>query len=130
LAFTAGRVDGRTLFYLDRAPPGPGGVSGSSTLKAVPVGGGEEIKVIDGVRFGLWSVTERGMVFVTIEPDVDAIDFYAFADRTVRRLGRLAFRVSRYLGLGQLAVDWHARWAVVSVTDQWESDIRVADGIR
>ena len=122
--------DGRTLFYLDRAPPGPGGVSGSSTLKAVPVDGGEEIKVIDGVRFGLWSVTDHGIVFVTIEPDVDAIDFYAFADRIVRRLGRLPFRVSRYLGLGQLTVDWHARWAVVSVTDQWESDIKVADGFR
>ena len=76
--------DGQTLFYLDRAPPGPGGVSGSSTLKAVPVGGGEEVTVIDGVRFGLWSVTDRGIVFVTIEPEADAIDFYAFGDRKVQ----------------------------------------------
>ena len=46
--------------------------------------------------FGLWSVTDRGIAFVTIEPESDAIDFYAFADRKVRRLGRLPFRVSRY----------------------------------
>ncbi len=52
-----------------------------------------------------------GIVFVTIECEADAIDFYAFADRTVRRLGRLRFRVSRYLSLGELAVDWHARRA-------------------
>ena len=97
--------DGQTLFYLDLASSGPGGVSGSSTLKSVPAGGGEEVTVIDGVRFGLWSVTDRGIVFVTIEPESDAIDFYAFGDRKVRRLGRLPFRVSRYAGLGQLPVD-------------------------
>lgn len=94
------------------------------------MGGGEKIKVIDGVRFRLWSVTDGGIAFVTIEPDADALDFYAFADRTVRRLGRLPFRVSPCLGLGQLAVDRHARWALVSVTDHWESDIKVADGFR
>ena len=122
--------DGRTLFYLDRAPPGLGGIHGTSSLRAVPVGGGEETTVIDGVRFGLWSVTDRGIVFLTSGPDADAIDFYAFADRTVKRLGQLPVRVSRYLGLGQLAVDWHARRALISVTDQWESDIKVADGFR
>jgi hypothetical protein len=122
--------DGSDPLLSGPRPPGLGGVSGSITLKAVPVGGGEESKVIDGVRFGLWSVTDRGIVFVTIEPETDAIDFYAFADRTLRRIGRLPFRVSRYLGVGQLGVDWHARWALVSVTDQWESDIKVADGFR
>ena len=122
--------DGQTLFYLDRPPPGPGGVSGSSTLKSVPIGGGPEVAVLDGVRFGLWSVTDRGIAFVTIEPEADAIDFYDFGDRKVRRLGRLPFRVSRYLGLGMLHVDRAGRWALVSVTDQWESDIKVADGFR
>jgi Tol biopolymer transport system component len=122
--------DSQTLFYLDRAPPGPGGVSGSSTLKSVLVGGGAEVPVLDGIRFGLWSVTDRGIVFLTIEPESDAIDFYDFNDRKVRRLGRLPFRVSRYLGLGRLDVDRDGRWALVSVTDQWESDIKVADGFR
>jgi len=122
--------DGQTLFYLDRAPSGPGGVSGSSTLKSVPVGGGAEVAVLDGVRLGLWSVTDRGIVFLTIEPESDAIDFYDFNDRKVRRLGRLPFRVSRYAGLGMLDVDRDGRWALVSVTDQWESDIKVANGFR
>ena len=122
--------DGQTLFYLDRPPPGPGGVNGSSTLKSVRIDGGAEAAVLEGVRFGLWSVTDRGIAFVTIEPKSDAIDFYAFNDRTVRRLGRLPFRVSRYSGLGTLHVDRESRWARVSVTDQWESDIKVADGFR
>jgi hypothetical protein len=102
--------DGQTLFYLDRPPPGPGGVSGSSTLKSVPIGGGAEVAVPDGVRFGLWSVTDRGIAFVTIEPESDAIDFYSFGDRKVRRLGRLPFRVSRCLGLGTLHVGRAGRW--------------------
>lgn len=59
-----------------------------------------------------------------------AIDFYSFGDRKVHRLGRLPFRLSRYLGLGTLHVDRAGRWALVSVTDQWESDIKVADGFR
>lgn len=122
--------DGQTLFYLDRAPPGPGGVSGTSTLKSVWIGGGAEVPVLHGVRLGLWSVTDRGIAFVTIEPESDAIDFYDFGDQKVRRLGRLPFRVSRYAGLGMLHVDRDGRWALVSVTDQWESDIKVADGFR
>ena len=122
--------DGQTLFFLNRPPPGPGGVHGSSTLKSVPIGGGAEVSVLEGVRFGLWSVTDRGIAFVTIEPEWDAIDFYSFGDRKVSRLGRLPFRVSRYLGLGTLHVDRVGRWALVSVTDQWEGDIKVADGFR
>ena len=97
---------------LPLTPPGPGGGR------------------FHGVRFGLWSVTDRGIAFVTMEPDSDAIDFYSFGDRKVRRLGRLPFRVSTYLGLGTLHVDRAGRWALVSVTDQWESDIKVADGFR
>ena len=121
---------GQTLFYVDHPPSGTGGVSGSSKLKMVPVGGGEEVTVLDGVRLGLWSVTDRGIVFLTIEPQSDAIDFYDFSNRKVRRLGRLPFRVSRYAGLGMLDVDRGGRWALVSVTDQGESDIKVADGFR
>lgn len=63
---------------------------------ASPLGGGAEVPVLDGVRLGLWSVTDRGIAFVTIEPESDAIDFYDFGDQKVRRLGRLPFRVSRY----------------------------------
>ena len=122
--------DGRTLFYLDHPPPGAGGVSGTSTLKQVSVDGGEETVVIAGVRFGLWSVTDRGIAFLTIERESDAIDFYSFSDRRIRRQGRLPFRVSRIMGLGGLTVRRDMRWALISVTDQWESDIMVADGFR
>ena len=122
--------DGRTLYYLDRTPPGAGGVSGTSRLMQVPTDGGDEAVVLEGVRFGLWSVTDQGIVFVTIAPAFDALDLYAFADRRVHRIGVLPHRVSRIAGLAGLDVSRDGRSALINVTDHWESDIMVADGIR
>lgn len=122
--------DGRTLYYLDRPPPGAGGVSGASRLMQVPVDGGDEAVVLEGVRFLLWSVTDQGIAFVTIAPAFDALDLYAFADRRVRRIGVLPHRVSRIAGLAGLAVSRDGRSALINVTDHWERDIMVADGIR
>jgi dipeptidyl aminopeptidase/acylaminoacyl peptidase len=122
--------DGRTLFYLDRTPAGAGGVSGTSRLMQVPVAGGKEAVVLDRVRFGLWSVTRDGIVFLTVGADADEIDFYGFGDREVRRVGTLPFRASRIAGLGGLTASWDGRWVLVSTTDVWESDIMVVDGVR
>ena len=122
--------DGRTLYYLDRPSPGTFGVTGTSRLMQVPVAGGKEAAVLDRVRFGLWSVTQDGIVFLTVGPDADAIDFYGFGDRAVRRLGTLPFRASRIAGLGGLTASWDGRRVLVSTTDVWESDIMVVDGVR
>ena len=118
--------DGRTLFYLN--PPTYG--SGVSRLMQVPIEGGEEVVVLDRVRFGLWAVTDSGIIFATIEREQDVLDFYEFRDRLVRRLGALPFRFSRIAGLGGLTVSRDGRWALASVTDRWESDIMVAEGVR
>jgi hypothetical protein len=82
------------------------------------------------VRFGLWAVTDSGIIFTTIEREQDVIDFYGFRDRLPRRLGPLPFRFSRIAGLGGLTVSRDGRWALASVTDRWESDIMVAEGVR
>jgi Tol biopolymer transport system component len=116
--------DGRTLFYLNPPP-----YYGVSRLMQVPVEGGEEVAVLDRVRFGLWAVTDSGIIFATIEREQDALDFYGFRDRVVRRLGALPFRFSRIAALGGLTVSRDGRWALASVTDRWDSDIMVADGV-
>ena len=96
----------------------------------VPIAGGKEAVVLDRVRFRLWSVTQDGIVFLTVGADADAIDFYGFGDRAVRRLGTLPFRASRIAGLGGLTASWDGRRVLVSTTDVWESDIMVVDGVR
>jgi Tol biopolymer transport system component/DNA-binding winged helix-turn-helix (wHTH) protein len=116
--------DGRTLFYLN-PPPYAGG---TSRLMQVPVEGGEAVVVLDRVRFGLWAVTDGGIIFATFEREQDVLDFYEFRDRVVRRLGALPFRFSRIVG--GLTVSRDGRWALASVTDRWESDIMVAEGVR
>lgn len=122
--------DGRTLFYLNPPPSGAGGTSSVSQLMQVPVEGGEEVVVLERVRFGLWAVTDSGVIFTTIEREQDVLDFYEFRDRVVRRVGALPFRFSRIAGLGGLTVSRDGRWALASVTDRWESDIMVAEGVR
>ena len=54
---------------------------------------GEAVVVLDRVRFGLWAITDSGIIFTTIERKQDVLDFYGFRDRLVRRLGvrRFAF---------------------------------------
>lgn len=121
--------DGRMLFYLN-PPPYAGGTSGVSRLMQVPVEGGEETVVLDRVRFGLWAVTDTGIVFATIDTEHDALDCYAFRERAVRRVGVLPFRFSRIAGLGSLTVSHDGRWALANVTDRWESDIMVAESGR
>ena len=79
--------DGRYLFYLDRHP---GGAPIEASLMRVPLAGGHEELVLEHVRPFLWSVTDTGIVFVTREPDFDAIDVYRFSDRRIARVGRLA----------------------------------------
>jgi hypothetical protein len=96
----------------------------------VSVDGGEERPFMEEVRFGLWSVINEGIVFASIEPDADALDIYEFASRQRRRIGALPQRVSRVAGLAGLAVAPDGRSAIVTVTDRWESDVMVADGVR
>jgi Tol biopolymer transport system component len=122
--------DGRTIFYLDHPPPGASGLSGSSRLMKVSVDGGEEVVVLDAARLSLWSVIEQGIVFVTVEAESDALDFYSFNDRQVRRLGALPFRISRLAGYGALAVSPDGRLALLNVTDHLVADIMVADRFR
>lgn len=97
---------------------------------SIPAAGGKEVPLIDRVRLHLWSPAPEGIVFVSVEPDADAIDLYRFSDRTVHRLGTLPFRVSLIAELGGMTVSRDGRWALISATDVWESDIMVADDVQ
>ena len=96
----------------------------------VSVDGGEEVVVLDAVRLSLWSVIEQGIVFVTVETEADALDFYSFSDRRVRRLGTLPFRISRVAGYGELAVSRDGRLALLNANDNLSVEIMVADRFR
>jgi Tol biopolymer transport system component len=75
--------DGRLLYYAQRSTPG---------LWSVPVTGGPEIRVVDGVRFYWWALADTGVFFLRARaiapPKVSGqVDFYSFDKQTVREVG-------------------------------------------
>jgi Tol biopolymer transport system component len=118
-------ADGRHLFYLDRHP---GGAPIEARLMRRSLAGGREELVLEHVRPFLWSVTETGIVFVTREPDFDAIDVYRFSDRRIARVGRLGFRIpGRYT---HMTVSRDGRWALATKMTRFDSDLMRLDSFR
>lgn len=119
--------DGRYLFYLDRHPRGVA-KDGTTKLMRAPLAGGQEELVLERVRPFLWSVTDTGIVFVTREPDFDAIDVYRFSDLRVTRVGRLGFRVSE--ALPHMTVSRDGRWAIATKMVRFDADLMMLDNFR
>jgi hypothetical protein len=59
-------------------------IDGTARLMRVPLGRGPEEPVLKRVWPLLWSVTDTGIVFLTREPDFDAIDMYRFSEMVLR----------------------------------------------
>ena len=119
--------DGRYLLYLDRYPGGLA-IGGTARLMRLPLAGGQEEVMIEGVRPFLWSVTENGIVFVTREPNFDAVDMYRFTDQRVARLGRLGFRIPGTFT--HMTVSRDGRWALATEMVRFDSDLMLLDNFR
>jgi eukaryotic-like serine/threonine-protein kinase len=117
--------NGRHLFYLDRHP---GGAAIEARLMRAPVAGGHAELVLERVRPFLWSVTETGIVFVTREPDFDAIDTYRFSDRRIARVGRLGFRIPGIYT--HMTASRDGRWAVATKMERFDADLMRLDNFR
>jgi dipeptidyl aminopeptidase/acylaminoacyl peptidase len=116
--------DGRYVFFCDRPP----GAEGAARLMRIPVAGGPEQLVLERVWPFLWSVTDAGIVFVTGEPDFDAIDTYRFSDQRVTRAGRLGFRVPGILQ--HLSASRDGRWVSVTNLVRFDADLMMVDNFR
>jgi hypothetical protein len=119
--------DGRDLFYLDRHPAGLA-IGGSARLMRVSVGGGQAELVLERVLPFLWAVTDTGIVFITREPDFDAVDVYRFSDRRVSRVGRLGFRIPG--NYTHLSVSRDGRWALATKMERFDSDLMLLENFR
>ncbi len=119
--------DGRYLFYLDR-PPNRLAIDGTAKLMRAPLAGGQVQLVLERVRPFLWSVTDTGIVFVSREPDFDAIDMYRFSNQRVARVGKLGFRVPGIFE--SMTVSRDGRWALATKMVQFDSDLMLLDNFR
>jgi Tol biopolymer transport system component len=119
--------DGRYLFYLDR-PPNSLASDGTARLSRAPLAGGQEEVVIVRIRPFLWSVTNKGIVFLERESDFDAIDLYRFRDQRVARIGKLGFRVPGIFAL--MTVSRDGRWALATEMVRFDTDLMSLDNFR
>ncbi len=76
----------------------------------------------------LWAITESGIVFITREPDFDAIDVYRFSDRQVARSGRLGFRIPGIFT--HISVSRDGRWALATKMERSDSDLMLLENFR
>ena len=128
--------DGRSVYFVDAGRNFGPGISG--TLKRVPIEGGRAEVVQSGLFTGAWDMTDSGVTFIMARPigfadasrDADVLAEYTFADRRVRRLGELPFRVGRGWVSRFLIVSRDGRWAVASHTERVERDIMVLDNFQ
>ena len=73
-------------------------------------------------------MTEKAIVFVTREPDFDAIDMYRFIDRQTARVGRLGFRLPGIYT--HMTVSHDGRWALATEMVRFDSDLMLLDNFR
>jgi Tol biopolymer transport system component len=128
--------DGRSLYFVDaqRAI----GLGIQANLKRLSIEGGRAELVYSGLFTGAWDVTDSGITFIMGRPigfvdssrDADVLAEYGFADRQVRRLGELPFRIGRGWVSRFLIVSPDGRWAVASHVERVERDVMVLDGFR
>jgi hypothetical protein len=128
--------DGRSVYFVDaRREPGLGI---RANLKRLSIESGRAEAVHLGLFSGAWDVTDSGITFIMARPigdvdvsrDADVLAEYTFADRQVRRLGELPFRVGRGWVNRFLIVSRDGRWAVASHVERVERDIMVLDNFR
>jgi hypothetical protein len=121
-------LDGKTLYFVRGGGPDDGFRPGK--LMRMPVSGGGEEAVLDRVWFAKWSVTADGITFLVHEPGYEAIDHYDYSTLSVRRLGRVPFRVVHYPEIGHLNVSEDGRYAVTSVIERADSNLSLVENFR
>jgi Tol biopolymer transport system component len=113
--------DGRFLYY---AKDG----SSPTSIWRLPVGGGEETEIADGLSHARnFVVGQRGLYFVAVgdAPDKTSVDFYEFA--TGKRTTLLSLGKQWWYGMA-LAPD--ERSILVSTVDSAGSNLMVVDRIQ
>jgi len=111
--------DGRFLYYAKPGMP--------STIWRIPIGGGEEEHVADGLSFPMnFVVGTRGLYFVAVgdAPSKMSIDFVDFGTGRRRTLATIAKRW--WLGI---ALSPDERWLLFPVTDREGRDLMLVDNV-
>jgi hypothetical protein len=98
----------------------------------VPAGGGEEVRVLDSVRFGYWAVVRNGIYFIDFDVPIDAprpVRFFNFQSRQVTQVGTVENTVSWKNPPG-FALSPDSRWLLYSSLESTDADLMLLDNFR
>jgi Tol biopolymer transport system component len=119
-------IDGEYIYYVTGVRFG---VRRPAILKRIPVAGGEESIVFQGVTPVNWSVTTKGIYNLSLEHSGQFVERYDPATGQRTRLGVLPFPVA--IGqCGFTTVSQDARFVLANHLDRDESNLGLIEGLR
>jgi Tol biopolymer transport system component len=119
--------DGEHLYYLDRPPPNAGSLKYVATLLRMPLGGGDATLVHERIPPFYWSVSSRGIYFLTGDRD-PATELHRLHKGKVAHVGTLPFIVA--VVPGGMTVSRDGRWALVSALQRRDADLMLLENFR
>jgi Tol biopolymer transport system component len=113
-------LDGKYLYY--------GKDPGQTSFWRVPVGGGEEIKVLDGVNSSSFAVCDLGVCILNLHAEPRrAIEFYSFKAQTRTPLAVLPDQATVLTSGTSLSVSRDGRWLVYVQNGPTGSSVRALE---
>ena len=102
---------------------------GIAGIWKVPVGGGEELRVLDEAFQGFWALVDNGIYFANLKATpYPTIDFFDFATGRTRRVAVIEKELQ--LVSPSIAVSPDGRWILHAKVDRFESDIMLMENFR
>jgi hypothetical protein len=101
-------------------------------LWSVPSDGGDEVRIVDSVRFGYWAVVPNGIYFIDFDVPADAprpVRFLDFQSRQVRQIGAVEKTVS-WTNTPGFAISPDSRWLLYTSLESTDADLMLVDDFR
>jgi Tol biopolymer transport system component len=118
-------LDGKFLYYLDRPRSS---TTDTGNLMRIPVGGGAAVRVLEAIPGELWSVTRKGIFFVTRDGHGDRINLLRLDDGKVAPVGILPFTISAFGGSMSVSEDGH--WLITNQTNRYDTDLMLIENFK
>jgi Tol biopolymer transport system component len=113
--------DGKIVYYAKL---------GAAGIWKVPVGGGDEIQVLDHGSESLWALTDQGIYFGENSSVVPVLKFYRFATREVEIFKEFSKDTKFDSNSTAFSVSPDGQWIVYTQLDQASSDLMLMENYR
>jgi len=117
--------DGQALYYAKVPEMGSG-------LWAMPVNGGEEVRILGSPRFGYWAMSRAGIYFVDFDVASEAarpVKFFSFQTRRLTEVGTVERTVS-WINTPGFAISPDARWLLYTSLEGTDADLMLIENFR